>query len=80
MSARKRVRRYLPLFFCIGCCVLCLVICGFAYFVFNLSLESVVSHIRDELPSRVEFQSEKRTLSIFTTVMKADVVVVFTMN
>ena len=48
--------------------------------MFNLSLESVVSHIRDELPSRVEFQSEKRTLTIFTTVMKADVVALLILN
>ncbi|KNB42884.1 hypothetical protein JH06_3334 [Blastocystis sp. subtype 4] len=40
---------------------------GLAFFMFNLSLVNVTSHFRDETPI-----TEKRTLTIFTTVMKAD--------
>lgn len=46
---------------------------GLAFFMFNLSLVNVTSHFRDETPSRIGLVTEKRTLTIFTTVMKADV-------
>lgn len=63
----------LPIVVCAGCIAVCVMIGGLIFFMFNLSLVNVTSHFRDERPNKIGLVTEKRTLTIFTTVMKADV-------
>lgn len=73
MRRKRRRKSWLPLILCcMGLVTLC-TLCSFVFLSFRLSKAGLPSRFRDAFSGEFKKQEEKKTLTIFTTVLEADV-------